>query len=1269
MSQHLFTKSSGWPTHLVIAVTLAFSLALLALSVSRRSASPTPGVVPALIATKGNGEQIRAPRQLAGEAARKYLQRPGEGQSLMHAITVARFGLKSQERGPLGETGSGYLGMSHEQNLNAWFADEGVTVRPTVPEQEREQAWHMDMRLKTYGYGDYLMAAPPIVSHHVKDNRIEYERGDDFGMRNADFGFQRDWLFNRQSAIRNAGSPDAQRAWGASPRLVEWYENRPEGIEQGFTIAVRPERNTAVGTDEPLRLVVSLTGDLRAQVKSGGQAIQLTDSRGKPALSYGKLKAMDAVGKQLAARMETSAGGSELALVVDDREASYPIVIDPIVSTLEKILDRGADYQVGAQFGNAVAIDGDRAIVGAWLDDFLAIADTGLVLFFTRSGTTWSAAGGSSPGQGQPQSKCGYSVAIWNDKAVWGCPGMNSNTGRAYIYDFVTNTGTELITPATTAGNFFGASVAVGNRYVVVGAPLYDFGNFTNTGAFHIFDAQPPFARQVSKVDLISNARLGASVAIDSQTIAVGLPGAGLGLVDVYTRDSVGAWDGLTTKLSANDGQAGDLFGDPGLAISGNTLVVGAGGNDEKGTDAGAAYVFVRDANGVWSQQQKLTAADARAGDFFGYNAVAVQGNMIVAGALFEDAVNTNPSDNRGAAYVFTRNRTVWTQQRKIFGPAVFSAAGDLFGNSVSLSGNTVIVGAQHQGSTFDGTPNTGAADIYRLDCVPPYGAFARSITDSVGDSARADRTVCPRQRLSFLILNINPANLSFQWRKNGVDIPGATGVVYSINSASASDAGTYDVFVSNSCGGEISSPATLGIHSFSLTPSNQNFGASGSTSIVNVTSTGSCGWTAVSNSPFINITSGATGTGPGPSTIGFTVAANTNAAQRTGTMTIAGQTFTVTQDGTTPASNTVQFSQTSYSTSEAAGSATVTVTRSGNTSAPATVDYATSDGTANERGDYNTTIGRLRFAAGETVKTFNVLITDDAYAEGNESLNVTLSNPTGGVTLGSPSTAVLSITDNDPTTSGANPVDATSFFVRQQYVDFFSREADASGLAFWANNIDSCGASAACREVKRTDTSAAFFLSIEFQQTGFLVHRIYRASFNRLARYREFVRDTQEIGRGIIVGQAGWEAQLEANKQQFVADLVARPEFITVYGALTNDQYVDALNANTTGALTVAERNALVAGLNGGSETRASVLRKVAENSLFSEHEFNRAFVLMQFFGYLRRNPDDAPDTDFSGYNFWLAKLNSFGGDFRQAEMVKAFISSTEYRGRFGLQ
>jgi hypothetical protein len=116
-----------------------------------------------------------------------------------------------------------------------------------------------------------------------------------------------------------------------------------------------------------------------------------------------------------------------------------------------------------------------------------------------------------------------------------------------------------------------------------------------------------------------------------------------------------------------------------------------------------------------------------------------------------------------------------------------------------------------------------------------------------------------------------------------------------------------------------------------------------------------------------------------------------------------------------------------------------------------------------------------------------------------------------------------------------------------------------------------------------------------------------------------------------------------------------------------TNDQFVDALNANTRGSLTASERDDLVNRLNAMTETRATVLRKVAENAAFANWEFNRGFVLIQYFGYLRRNPNDSPDTNFDGFNFWLNKLNSFGGDFRRAEMVKAFLSSTEYRQRFG--
>jgi len=253
------------------------------------------------------------------------------------------------------------------------------------------------------------------------------------------------------------------------------------------------------------------------------------------------------------------------------------------------------------------------------------------------------------------------------------------------------------------------------------------------------------------------------------------------------------------------------------------------------------------------------------------------------------------------------------------------------------------------------------------------------------------------------------------------------------------------------------------------------------------------------------------------------------------------------------------------------------------------------------------------------------------------------------------------------PAGGTANALDTTEFFVRQHYLDFLGREPDQSGLNFWTNNIESCGANSTCRAEKRVDTSAAFFLSIEFQQTGFLVERVYQSAFNRFPAYREFTRDTQEVGRDVIVGNGTWQAQLDANKQQFATNFVARLDFVAVYGGLSNDQYVDALNANTGTSLSASDRNDLVAELNGGTETRAGVLRKVSESAAFTQREFNRAFVLMQYFGYLRRNPSDAPDSDFSGYNFWLAKLNSFGGDFRKADMVKAFITASEYRGRFG--
>jgi hypothetical protein len=159
-----------------------------------------------------------------------------------------------------------------------------------------------------------------------------------------------------------------------------------------------------------------------------------------------------------------------------------------------------------------------------------------------------------------------------------------------------------------------------------------------------------------------------------------------------------------------------------------------------------------------------------------------------------------------------------------------------------------------------------------------------------------------------------------------------------------------------------------------------------------------------------------------------------------------------------------------------------------------------------------------------------------------------------------------------------------------------------------------------------------------------------------------------------VIIGQAGAEALLEQNKAAYFNAFVRRARFADIYPTtLTPQQFVEALNANTGGVLTAQESQAAVAEFGGAATTadadaRARALRRVAESAEFTRREKNRAFVLMEYFGYLRRNPNDAPDADFGGYFFWLNKLEQFDGNFVQAEMVKAFIDSVEYLRRFGV-
>ena len=364
-----------------------------------------------------------------------------------------------------------------------------------------------------------------------------------------------------------------------------------------------------------------------------------------------------------------------------------------------------------------------------------------------------------------------------------------------------------------------------------------------------------------------------------------------------------------------------------------------------------------------------------------------------------------------------------------------------------------------------------------------------------------------------------------------------------------------------------------------------------------------------------------------------------------------------------------VQFSASNFNVDEGGGHIDVSVTRTGDTSGTTTVDYTTFDqpagaGHASQKSDYEIALGTLTFGPGEGSKTFRVLIVDDKFVEGNETVGLTLSNPVGtNVGLGSPNSATITIIDNDTASTTVNPYDDPRFFVRQNYLDFLNREPDQSGWDFWTNEITQCGADAQCTEVKRINVSAAFFLSIEFQGTGYEAYLTHRAAFGPTAPnspvpvlYTTFMHDVQELGRGYVFGAPGADQVLEANKQAYFSEFVNRPEFLAKYPtSLTAQQFVDSL-LTTAGLPTSGSfRDSLL------TKSRADALRAVAESSTLQNREFRPAFVAMEYFGYLRRDPDAG------GFNFWLQKLNDFNGNYIQAEMVKAFISATETRQRFG--
>ncbi|HKZ02443.1 MAG TPA: Calx-beta domain-containing protein [Pyrinomonadaceae bacterium] len=375
-----------------------------------------------------------------------------------------------------------------------------------------------------------------------------------------------------------------------------------------------------------------------------------------------------------------------------------------------------------------------------------------------------------------------------------------------------------------------------------------------------------------------------------------------------------------------------------------------------------------------------------------------------------------------------------------------------------------------------------------------------------------------------------------------------------------------------------------------------------------------------------------------------------------------------------------IQFSNTSYSSNEGTGVATLTVTRSGSTSSTATVEFTTTDGSAQQRSDYTTSAGTLSFGAGETSKVIEVLISDDLYVEGNETISVTLGNATGA-TLGSPGTATVTILNNDTSQPSTNPLDDAQFFVRQHYYDFLNRQADPGGLSYWSGQITGCGADQSCIRTRRVAVSNAFFYELEFQQTGAYVYRLYRAAYGnnqpfpnpdttnviearKIPRYDVFVSDRARVVGGSSLPQA---------QSNLANAFVLRSEFLSIYpSGLSGPDFVDAILARIaldSGVNLSSQRSALISLFNQGG--RGAVLYRLADdnvqtnpvnNRAFIDAEYNRTFVYTQYAGYLRR------DADTGGLLFWLGQVNGFPVRDAgiQSTMVCAFITSAEYQQRF---
>jgi hypothetical protein len=403
-----------------------------------------------------------------------------------------------------------------------------------------------------------------------------------------------------------------------------------------------------------------------------------------------------------------------------------------------------SDAAASDQFGYSVSVSGSTAVVGAPLDDNAAGTDAGAAYVFVESGGVWTEQAKLAPMDAATLDQFGFSVAISGDTAVVGAylddNAGGSDAGSAYVFVRSGTVWTQQakLTPTDPGGNdWLGSAVAIDGDTIVVGAQRDDNAGGQNAGSAYVFVRSGTVWTQQAKLTASDGAaqdRFGIAVALQGDTAVIGAEGddqgafTDSGAAYVFVRSGV-SWS-QQGKLTSLDAATDDFLG-VSVAVDGDTALIGAN-RDNLGvaTDAGSAYVFTRSA-GVWTQAAQITALDATGGDFFG-DSVALSGGAAVIGTAFD---STPAGSNTSSAYVFFGAGSSWVQQAKLI--ASDAAASDFFGRSVALDGDTAIIGARQDNNA--GGTDAGAAYIFHLNC------NVAGDLDGDGDSDADDTIICRR--------------------------------------------------------------------------------------------------------------------------------------------------------------------------------------------------------------------------------------------------------------------------------------------------------------------------------------------------------------------------------------------------------------------------------------------------------------------------------------------------------------------------------------------